>query len=124
VPSQHYDRIEELADRARRERAQFEPSADPPDEERAMELLREGVGPLATVYLEGRTGGDFAAFSESEWDLLHRALDDWLEMYAACYGEELQRGFQIRTLAELLIETHNVCDAAVMLTNVPQRDGA
>lgn len=122
MTSEYEPRIERLAARARREREAFDPPASPPAEERAMEYLHEGVGPVVSVYIEGRTGGEFAAFSEREWELLHRALDDWLALYARCYGERVADGFQLRTLAELVVDTHNIRDAVVMLTSVPSRE--
>ncbi len=122
MASEHRERIERLAERARREREAFDPPERTPAPERAQEYLQDGVGELVSLYIDGRTGGEFAAFSEREWDLLHRALDDWLELYARCYGRRLERGFQIRTLAELVIDTHNLHDAVMMATKVPDRE--
>lgn len=119
MASEHRDRIERLAERARQEHRAFEPPETTPAPERAQRYLREGVGELLAVYIDGRTGRGFAAFSEREWDLLHRALDDWLQLYARCYGRTLERGFQIRTLAELVVDTHNLYDAVTMATKVP-----
>lgn len=85
-----------------------------------MELLRGGLGPLVATYVQARTGGgEPAAFSEVEFTLLQRALNDWLELYALCYGVNLDAAFTVREAAELLIETHNVRDTARALTKVP-----
>ncbi|MCL9814615.1 hypothetical protein [Natranaeroarchaeum aerophilus] len=122
MASEHHERIERLAERARQERQGFDPPETTPAPERAQQFLQEGVGELVSLYIDGRSGGDFARFSEHEWDLLHRALDDWLQLYARCYGRRLERGFQIRTLAELVIDTHNLHDAVMMATKVPSRE--
>ncbi|MFC7057101.1 hypothetical protein [Halovenus salina] len=50
-------RVHEIARRATKDCAAFEPPAEPPDEGRAMEILREGVGPAVSLYVEARTGG-------------------------------------------------------------------
>ena len=50
-------------------------------------------------------------------------MNDYLELYAACYGVEMDAGFTIRSAAEALIDTHNVADVAYLLTQVPA-DGA
>ncbi len=119
MASEHRERIERLAERARRERETFDPPATVPAPKRGQQYLQDGVGELVSLYIDGRSGGSFAAFSEREWELLHRALDDWLQLYARCYGQELERGFQIRTLTELVLDTHNLHDAVVMATKVP-----
>jgi len=120
--STHWDRVQELAARAQRDRERFEAPADPPDEERAMRYLREGVGPAISVYVEGRTGGDLAAFSEVEVSLLEDAVSTWLGLYARCYGVDRDVDVSLRQAAELLVDTRNVADTAALLTRVP-RDG-
>ena len=126
MASEHRERIERLAERARRDRETFEPPTPVPAPEQGQQYLQDGVGELVSLYIDGRSGGNFAAFSEREWELLHRALDDWLQLYARCYGQELERGFQIHTLTELVVDTHNLHDAVVMATKVPdpKRDRA
>jgi hypothetical protein len=119
----HETRIEELAARAERDRAAFDPPADPPDEERALSYLREGVGPAVAVYLDARTGDDPVRFSRESFDDLEAAMNGWLELYAACYGVDVDAEFTVREAAELLVETHNVADVAYLLTQVPA-DGA
>ncbi|MFB6184145.1 MAG: hypothetical protein ABEI96_06275 [Haloarculaceae archaeon] len=121
--SGYADRIDELADAAAAARESFEPPADPPDEERAMELLREGFGPTVVVYLDARTGDEMPRFGREEFDRLERASDTWLSLYAACYGEDVDVDVPVRTAAELLMETHNVKDVAQVLTDVPPRRG-
>ena len=117
------DRIDELVDRARRDRAAFEPPAEPPDEDAALEYLIEGAGVAVGLYIEARTG-DMVRFDEDEFARLERALNDWLELYAACYGVELETAFSVREAAEVLIETQNIRDAATLLTQIPDRDAA
>lgn len=122
--SEYADRIAALARRARRARETFVPPADPPDEERALECLREGFGPTVALYVEARTGGgDPVAFSGGEFDALERAVNDWLELYAACHGVAIDAEFTVREAATLLVQTHDVRDTAQLLTRVPERDG-
>ena len=121
--SEYWDRISTNAERARQAREAFDPPAEPPDEERAMTYLREGFGPVVALYVEARTGGGpMVEFSDVEFTLLQRALNDWLELYARCYGIELDAQFTIREAAQLMVETHNVHDTARVLTHVPGRD--
>jgi len=119
--SGYYDRIREHSTRASDAREAFEPPADPPAGEEAMSYLREGLGPLVALYLEARTAEWDVEFSAAEHRLLDRALNDWLELYAACHGVEMDTDFPIRKAAELLIDTHNVRDVAQLLTHVPER---
>lgn len=113
-------RIDTLAQRARRDREAFEPPTDPPDERRAMEFLRKGVGPAVWVYVDARTG-EWERFDPDEFARLERAMNDWLELYAACYGRSIRAEFTVREAAELLLDTRNVKDVAQLLTHVPAR---
>ncbi|PSP93121.1 hypothetical protein BRC91_11065 [Halobacteriales archaeon QS_4_62_28] len=117
--SQYTERIERLADEAATVRSGIDP--DPPDDDRAMDLLREGLGPTVVLYCEARTGESMVRFSEREFDLLQGALNDWLVAYAACYGTKITADFTITEAAELLVETHNIRDVAQLLTDVPPR---
>ena len=113
-------RIDDLAASARRDRADFSPPDDPPDEERAMVYLREGFGQAVWCYVDARTNG-FDHIDPDEFEALEGAMNDWLECYAACYGHDIDAEFTIRKAAELLLETHNVRDTAQVLTHVPDR---
>ena len=115
------ERIETLSARADRDREGFEPPRNPPDEERALEYLIDGAGDAVALYIEARTG-EFVRFTDEEFALLERAFNDWLELYAACYGADIEAAFTLRAAAELLIETHNIRDTAQLLTHVPERD--
>lgn len=119
--SGYYDRIREHADSARAARSAFDRPADPPAEERAMSALRTGLGPLVALYIEARQSRRDLEFSAEELDLFHRGVNDWLEVYAGCYGVDIESDATVRTAAELLIETHNVRDVAQLLTHVPDR---
>lgn len=119
--SDYWERIAALADDARNDVESFQPPEHPPREDEAMGYLREGVGPLVMVYIRGRTGGQPAPFSETEFALMERALNDWLELYARCYGEVVETDVTVREAAELLLDTRNVKDVAQILTRVPQR---
>jgi hypothetical protein len=49
-------------------------------------------------------------------------MNDWLELYAACYGTDLDAAFTVREAAEILVRTENVRHTAEVLTKVPERD--
>lgn len=115
------EQIRSLAESAIEDREAFESPATPPDEQRATELLREGFGPAVWVYVEGHTGGRNRQFGRAELALLERAMNDWLELYARCYGVELDAHFSVREAAKLLVETRNVRETAQLLTRVPKR---
>jgi hypothetical protein len=115
------ERIWQLSERAARETRAFEPPADPPDEGQAMDYLREGVGPAVSLFVEARTGGQNVHFPPEQYHALEAAMNDWLELYAACYGVDLDAEFALREAAELLVDTRNVKDLAQLLTHVPER---
>jgi hypothetical protein len=85
-----------------------------------MEFLREGAGPAIWLYVEARVDG-FVRIPPEELASLEGAMNDWFELYARCYGVELDAEFTIREAAEALLETHNVLDVARILTHVPER---
>ena len=115
------ERIEDLADRATADCAAFEPPADPPDEQQAMSYLRDGAGPAVSLYVEARTGGLMVHFPPDQYHALENAMNDWFELYAACYGVDVDADIALRKAAELLIDTHNIKDVAQILTGVPER---
>lgn len=121
--SDYVDRIRDLAADARAARASFEPVGDTAKtaDERALRYARDGVGPVVALYVEARTAERGVAFSAEELDLLHRALNDWLSLYARCYGVDLDASFSVRKAAELLLQTHDLRDTAQLLTCVPSR---
>jgi hypothetical protein len=108
---------EALLERAREERRTFEAPADPDD--RALSYLREGLWPVLERYIELRSNGERP--SRAEHDALECALNAWLELYALCYGVEIDAEFAVREAAELFVATHNVRDTAQLLTHVPAR---
>ena len=119
--TEYWDEISELSQRAGIASEEFVPPEDPPDEARAMEFLRNGVGPAIMVYVDARTG-EWIRFPPVEHSLLERTLNEFLELYARCYGYDIDCEFTIREAAETLIETHNVKDTAQILTHVPPRE--
>lgn len=119
--SRYHERIAALADRAREQREAFAPPADPPADDRAVEFCRDGVGPTTLVYLEARTGGPPVPFSKAEFALLERALNDWLELYAACYDVDVEAAFTVREAAQCLLDTRDAVETARVLTHVPDR---
>jgi len=113
------ERIWRLSEQARQDSEEFEPPSEPPDESRAMEYLREGAGPAIALFVEARTGQYNIQFPPDAYNALERAMNDWLELYAACYGVDIDADHPLRKGAELLIDTENIKDVAVVLTRVP-----
>ena len=120
MASPHAYRIADLAADAEAARESFEPPAEPPDEGRAMEYLREGVGEAVAVYVDARTG-EWERFGEAEFARLERAMNVYLELYARCYGVDIEADYTVREAAEALVDTHNIADVARILTHVPER---
>ncbi len=114
-------RIATLRKRADRHRSAFQPPADPPAPDEAMTYLREGAGPAVSLYVEARTGGQMVHFPPEQYTALESAMNDWFELYAACYGQEITAEFALREAAELLIDTENIRHVAEVLTAVPDR---
>ena len=114
-------RLRALTRRASEDRREFEPPTDPPDEERAMRYLRHGAGQAIALYIHARTGGRFVHLDTEEFAALEDAMNDWLSLYARCYGVELDASASIRTAAETLLDTEDVRAVAVVLTGVPER---
>lgn len=119
--SEYGDRIEAVAARVRSDREAFEPPADPPDEEAALEYLRRGAGEAVAIYVDARTG-ERVRFEPAEFDELQWALNRSLELYAACYGVDAEFDTNPREAAELLVDTHNIHETAQGLTHVPPRE--
>jgi len=123
-PSSHAERIERLARAARSARDQWagvELDSDGPDEQRALEVARDGLGPVVACYVEARTGEDPPRFSAREHRLLREATRDWLECFARCHGVAHESDATVRGAAELLLDTHDVVAVARLLTGVPER---
>jgi hypothetical protein len=118
--SDYRDRIEDLAERAREDRRTFDPPDTPPDEERAVEYLRDGVGEVVAVYVEARTG-EFVPLDTEEMANMEQALGDWLALYARCHGREVDPDLTVREVAEAVIETRDVVESARLLTGIPER---
>ena len=119
--SDYRDRIDALVERAREDRRAFDPPDSPPDEERAVAFLREGVGEVVAVYVEARTG-EFAPLDAEEMEAMERAINDWLALYARCHGREIDPDCMVREVAEAVIETRDVVESARLLTGVPDRE--
>ncbi len=113
------ERIHAFARQAERDAAAFTAPDDPPDEEQALTYLREGAGPATSLYVEARTGDLMVHFPPAEYEALEDAMNTWFELYAACYGVDIEADWPVREAAELLVDTHNIGDVAAMLTHVP-----
>jgi hypothetical protein len=116
------ERIWELSERVESEAAAFDPPEDPPAEEQAMTFLREGAGPAISLFVEARTGRHMVHFPPEPYGALESAMNDWLELYAACYGVDINADYALREAAQLLLDTHNIKDVAELLTKVPSED--
>lgn len=119
-PSRYADRIERLARAARDARESWDGDLDAPDEQRALEAARDGLGPVVACYVEARTSDDPPRFSPREHRLLRRATRDWLELFARHHGVAHDSDATVRAAAELLLETHDVVAVAELLTGVPE----
>ena len=117
--TQSADRIRTLERRAEQTRDSFNP--DPPDDERAMSVVREGFGPTVSLYCEARTGESWVRFDSDSFERLEATMNAWLDLYAQCYGVTLDGTYGIREAAELLVDTHNARDTAQVMTGVPDR---
>ena len=138
MPAAYADRIAELAAAARAERERFAPptafvegndatepvrvaGVDVADRaEGALVAARDGLGPVIGAYVDARAGDDPVRFSESELRRLHAATNDWLAVYARCYGVETDPDVTVREAAEVLLDTRNAVDVASLLTGVPE----
>jgi hypothetical protein len=107
-----------LRERATTAREAFDPPADPPDGERALSFARDGVGEAAAVYIEARTQESWVYFDADAWSALETALNDYLELFAACHGVDCNPDVTVRTAAETLLDTHDAVDTAAVLTDV------
>lgn len=114
-------RIEQLASQARADKRSIEArQLQVPDSEQALEFLRTGAGPAIMLYIEGRTGGRMYDFGTTGYEQLEWAMNVWFDCYAACYGVTRVDRTPLRTAAELLIETQNIEDTAMLVTGVPE----
>lgn len=109
--------IEASLERAREERAGFDPPEDP--DQRALSYLRGELWPLLERYIEARSSGE--RLSPLDHAALDDALNAWLELYALCYGVEIDAATPTRTIAETFVATHDLRDTAQLLTHVPDR---
>lgn len=112
------ERLERLAADARRLEHEVEVKSDV-DEETAMQVVSEGVGPTVSLYVEHRTGGTMAPFTSDEMRTLEEALNTYLEIYCRCYGFDLEFDYTVRGAADVLVETHDARAVAEVLTKVP-----
>ena len=92
------------------------------DEERALRYARDGLGDVVALYIEARTAEWDVEFSARELELLHRATNDYLSLWARCHGVAFDTDATVREAAELVLKTHNVVDTAQLMTKVPERD--
>lgn len=112
-------RVEALAERALRARGSFLPPESPPDSDRATEYLRDGVGPAIALFRESSMEGKHSTLSPSERQTLDRALNDWLELYAACYGIYIEAAATASEAAALVDDGRTLQETAARLTGVP-----
>lgn len=111
-----------MARRAAAARAAADPSRGA-DGAGAVAAARDGLGPAVARYVEARTGR-YDRLSVAEHAALEAACDDWLAVYAARLGVECDPAVPVRTVAEALLDTHDVVAAAGVVTGVHPEDVA
>lgn len=116
-------RVEALAERARRARCCFLPPENPPDRDRAREYLRDGVGPTVALYGEATMGSPGDSLPPQIRTRLDGVLNDWLELYAGCFGVHLQADATVARAADSLSECHDLRETARKLTGIPINTG-
>lgn len=113
-------RIRQLATEAREIRESTTTAENDPDLDLTpLAAARDGLGPVLAVYVEARAGDEPVRFEQTELDLLHRATNDWLVVYARQRGVDADPNVTVREAAELLIDTHDVVDVAAQLVGLP-----
>lgn len=117
-PSRYAERIQRLAAEAGEARAALTGDLPAPDEQRALEAARDGLGPVVACYIEARTGDDLVRLSAREHRLLRQATRDWLECFARWHGVAHDADATVRAGAELLLDTHDIVAVAELLTGV------
>lgn len=117
----YHVRVAALGERARRARSDFLPPADPPDRDRALEYLRDGVAPAVGLYREARLAGEADTLSPAIEQPLDQILGEWLELYAACYDTFVEVDVTAARAAVLLADGATLREAAARLTGVPER---
>ncbi|WP_135662974.1 hypothetical protein [Halorhabdus rudnickae] len=113
-------RIAALAERAGRARSGFLPPEEPPARDRALEYLRDGVGPAVALYQEASIDGA-ETLSPPESRRLDCVFEEWIELYAACYGVHLDVEASVAEAATLLGDGRSLRETARRLTGVPER---
>ncbi|MFB6233914.1 MAG: hypothetical protein ABEH81_09575 [Halopenitus sp.] len=127
MSSQLEPRIRQLATEAREIRESTAANgSDGSDDDADVDLdlsplaaARDGLGPVLAVYVEARAGDEAVRFDQAELDLLHRATNDWLVVYARQRGVDADPDATVREAAELLLDTHDVVDVAATLVGLP-----
>lgn len=109
-------RIETVADRAAAARTTASPTGDPPEAD-ALDIARDGVWPALHIYIDARRTNH--RFTTDEHTRLHRALNDWLAVYAAAHGYDIDPDVPVREAGETFLDTHNITDTAQILTGIP-----
>ncbi|MFB6202430.1 MAG: hypothetical protein ABEI98_10525 [Halorhabdus sp.] len=112
-------RVAALVERARRARSSFLPPAEPPDRDRAVEYLRDGVGPTVALYREASEEDGSDRLSAVESRQLDRALNEWFELYAACYGEFLDTTVTVPEVTAELDDGQTLQVTARQVTGIP-----
>lgn len=120
-PDQVERTIDDVWDRSKADRAAFDQPESVPDEQAALEYLQNGAGQAIGIYMLLRTDGRTYRFSAQEFERLEEAMQNWLSLYAACYGTQLTVRPSIRTAAETLLETEELRTTAQLLTGVPNK---
>ncbi len=93
---------------------------DPPADAAARRAARDGLGPVVACYIEARVSEE-ERVQPRDLDLLNRATEDWLAVYARHLGVDCAPSVPVRVAAETLLDTRNIVSVARVLTGVPAR---
>ncbi|WP_223301951.1 hypothetical protein [Haladaptatus sp. R4] len=50
---------------------------------------------------------------------MERALNEWVALYARCYGYDIETEFTVREVAEMVLKTYDLRDTVQLLTRIP-----
>jgi hypothetical protein len=87
------------------------------------DYLRDGFGPVVSLYVESRTGGRYVDFTPEEYAGIEAAMNHWLACYAHArdddvHYDEMEPDYAVREAATLLVDTHSARHAADVLMDL------
>lgn len=109
------DRIEAVATEAATARTTADSQGNPTADD-ALDIARDGVWPTLRIYIDARRTDH--RFSHDDHTRLEQALNDWLAVYAAAHGYDIDPEVPVRDAGETFLDTHNITDTAQILTGI------